>query len=81
MVHVGQALMRSVARGLTLQEPFFDHAFKRGLSTLRLPRYPVRTDAEQTAETVPDLWITYGDYLWATTTQFAEFKGMESLRS
>ena len=23
----------------------------------------------------------YGDYLWATTTQFVEFKGMESLRS
>jgi hypothetical protein len=22
----------------------------------------------------------YGDYLWATTTQFVEFKGMESLR-
>jgi isopenicillin N synthase-like dioxygenase len=23
----------------------------------------------------------YGDYLWATTTQFVEFKGMESLRT
>ena len=22
----------------------------------------------------------YGDYLWATTTQFVEFKGMERLR-
>ncbi len=22
----------------------------------------------------------YGDYLWATTTQFVEFRGMESLR-
>jgi hypothetical protein len=22
----------------------------------------------------------YGDYLWATTTQFVEFQGMESLR-
>jgi hypothetical protein len=23
----------------------------------------------------------YGDYLWATTTQFVEFKGMEALRA
>jgi isopenicillin N synthase-like dioxygenase len=23
----------------------------------------------------------YGDYLWATTTQFVEFRGMESLRT
>jgi isopenicillin N synthase-like dioxygenase len=23
----------------------------------------------------------YGDYLWATTTQFVEFKGMESIRN
>jgi hypothetical protein len=61
-----------------------------------LLRYPVRTDAEQTAQSDPsraDAEIRplpmdgasfepffYGDYLWATTTQFVEFKGMESLR-
>ena len=37
-----QALMRSIARSLTLAENFFDHAFDQGLSTLRLLRYPLR---------------------------------------
>jgi isopenicillin N synthase-like dioxygenase len=44
MERVCQALMRSLARGLSLEEHFFDGAFDRGLSTLRLLRYPVRTD-------------------------------------
>lgn len=44
MERVCQALMRSLARGLALDEHFFDGAFDRGLSTLRLLRYPVRTD-------------------------------------
>jgi len=33
MVHTSQALMGSIARGLTLREHFFDHAFDQGLST------------------------------------------------
>src|SRR6202042_2876134 len=40
------ALMQSIARSLNLEERFFDRAFHRGLSTLRLLRYPVRSCAE-----------------------------------
>ena len=49
MVYASQTLMRSIARGLGLEERFFDHAFEQGLSTLRLLRYPVRTDAAEAA--------------------------------
>lgn len=181
MEQVSQALMRAIARGLSLQEHFFDSAFDRGLSTLRLLRYPIRTDAAVWVEhgggrfyvngaphvdsgfltllaqdgvpglqarhldgawldvpptddglavnfgkvlerwcggrikatehrvigagrermSIPFFYVAradaeirplpvngaasfepflYGDYLWATTTQFVEFKGMESLR-
>ena len=59
MERVSQALMRAIARGLSLEEHFFDQAFDRGLSTLRLLRYPIRTDAEQTAKTDPNVWITH----------------------
>ena len=59
MEKVSQALMRAIARGLSLDENFFDAAFDRGLSTLRLLRYPVRTDAEQTAQSNPELWVTH----------------------
>jgi isopenicillin N synthase-like dioxygenase len=52
-------LMRAIARGLSLQEHFFDQAFDKGLSTLRLLRYPIRTDAEQTAQTDPSVWVTH----------------------
>jgi isopenicillin N synthase-like dioxygenase len=52
MEKVSQALMRAVARGLSLEEHFFDSAFHRGLSTLRLLRYPIRIDGEQ--------WVTHG---------------------
>ena len=61
MVHASQALMRSIARGLSLQEHFFSHAFDRGLSTLRLIRYPVRTDAVQAAEADPEVWVMHQD--------------------
>jgi isopenicillin N synthase-like dioxygenase len=61
MVHTSQALMRSIARGLTLQEHFFDRAFDKGLSTLRLLRYPVRTDTEQAAEADRDVWVRHHD--------------------
>lgn len=42
MEAVGQALMRSIARGLGLAETHFDAAFADGISTLRLIRYPAR---------------------------------------
>ena len=60
MEKVSQALMRSIARGLSLDERFFDQSFERGLSTLRLLRYPIRTDAEQTARSDPNVWVTHG---------------------
>jgi isopenicillin N synthase-like dioxygenase len=56
---VSRALMRAIARGLSLQEQFFDQAFDKGLSTLRLLRYPIRIDAEQTAQTDPSVWVTH----------------------
>ncbi|MBI1171326.1 isopenicillin N synthase family oxygenase [bacterium] len=43
MEAAGQALMRSLARGLGLPERIFDASFAQGISTLRLLRYPVRT--------------------------------------
>jgi isopenicillin N synthase-like dioxygenase len=46
MERVSQALMRSVARSLGLPERYFDASFDKGLSTLRLIRYPVREDGE-----------------------------------
>ncbi|QKC97187.1 isopenicillin N synthase family dioxygenase [Mesorhizobium sp. NZP2298] len=39
---VGNALMRSIARGLGLPETIFDPYFENGISTLRLIRYPLR---------------------------------------
>jgi isopenicillin N synthase-like dioxygenase len=51
--------MRAIARGLSLEERFFDQAFDQGLSTLRLLRYPVRADAEQTAQTDPNVWVSH----------------------
>ena len=59
MEQVSQALMRAIARGLWLEEHFFDLSFDKGLSTLRLLRYPIRTDAEQTAQSDPDVWVTH----------------------
>jgi isopenicillin N synthase-like dioxygenase len=59
MERVSQALMRAIARGLSLDEGFFDQAFYRGLSTLRLLRYPLRTDADQTAQSDPSVWVSH----------------------
>ena len=59
MEKASQALMQAIARGLSLDEHFFDSAFDRGLSTLRLLRYPIRTDAEQTAQSDPSVWVTH----------------------
>jgi isopenicillin N synthase-like dioxygenase len=59
MTQISQALMRSIARGLGLPEGFFDDGFDRGLSTLRLLRYPLRTDADEAAAIEPGVWITH----------------------
>ena len=59
MVHASQALMRAIARGMRLPEHFFDQAFDRGLSTLRLIRYPVRTNPDRAAEANPDLRVMH----------------------
>jgi isopenicillin N synthase-like dioxygenase len=59
MEHVSRALMGSIARGLGLRETHFDAAFERGLSTLRLIRYPVRTDLVQTAQSDPTVWVDH----------------------
>ncbi|HLZ98187.1 MAG TPA: 2OG-Fe(II) oxygenase family protein [Steroidobacteraceae bacterium] len=59
MERVAGALMRAIARGLSLEERFFDFAFERGLSTLRLIRYPVRTDLDQAADANTELWIEH----------------------
>src|SRR5260221_12787455 len=58
MEKVSQALMRAIGRGLSLEERFFDRAFDRGLSTLRLLGYPVRTDTELTARSDANVWGT-----------------------
>lgn len=60
MEKVSQALMRAIARGLSLEEHFFDPAFDTGLSTLRLLRYPIRTDTDQAARSDPGVWVTHG---------------------
>ena len=65
MEEVSRALMRAIARGLGLAENHFDAAFARGgLSTLRLIRYPVRTDAERVAAAEPGIWVDRGAERW-----------------
>ena len=59
MEMVAGALMRSIARGLGLPERFFDLYFERGLSTLRLIRYPVREDIDGTGDSDPQIWVTH----------------------
>jgi isopenicillin N synthase-like dioxygenase len=59
MEKVANALMRSIARGLGVPEQYFDAYFERGLSTLRLIRYPVRDDLDAAAESDLNLWVTH----------------------
>lgn len=47
MEETGAAIMRSVARGLGLEETIFDPAFANGISTLRLTRYPPRAEGNE----------------------------------
>lgn len=59
MVETSRALMHSIARSLNLAENYFDDAFDGGLSTLRLIRYPPRTDVRQAAEADPGVWVVH----------------------
>jgi isopenicillin N synthase-like dioxygenase len=59
MERVSRTLMRSIARGLGLEEHHFDGAFHQGLSTLRLLRYPARSAAELASCTDPGVWVEH----------------------
>lgn len=59
MERVCGALMRSIARSLDLEEHYFDAAFHRGLSTLRLVRYPTRTPEELATCSDPGVWVVH----------------------
>jgi isopenicillin N synthase-like dioxygenase len=59
MERTGAVLMQSIARGLKLPADSFADLFRHGLSTLRLIRYPVRTDLEAAARRQPGLWVTH----------------------
>ena len=57
MERVCQALLCSLARSLGLCDGYFDEAFRQGLSTLRLIRYPARSAAELATVADPGLWV------------------------
>ena len=57
MERIAATLMHSLARSLTLPAAYFDDAFRHGLSTLRLIRYPPRTAAELAAVSETSLWV------------------------
>ena len=59
MEQMAQRLLRSLARGLSLRPDYFDDSFRRGLSTLRLIRYPSRDAAELAAVQDPAVWVEF----------------------
>ena len=59
MEAVGNALMRSVARGLGLPETIFDADFDGGISTLRLIRYPLRDAKSGVDLSGPEFSVTH----------------------
>ena len=59
MEKVAQVLMRSLARGFGLRADYFDESFRRGLSTLRLIRYPPRDPAELATVQDPAVWVEF----------------------
>jgi isopenicillin N synthase-like dioxygenase len=59
MERVAEALMRSLARGLGVHSEYFDDSFRRGLSTLRLIRYPPRDAAELATVQDPAVWVQF----------------------
>jgi isopenicillin N synthase-like dioxygenase len=59
MERVAAVLMRSLARGLGVRSDYFDESFRRGLSTLRLIRYPPRDAGELAAVQDPGIWVEF----------------------
>jgi len=59
MERVAGTLMASIARGLGLPEQFFAAAFREGLSTFRLLRYPPRGAQELANCGDPRIWVTH----------------------
>ena len=59
MERVSEVLMRCLARGLGLRPDYFDESFRRGLSTLRLIRYPRRDAAELAAVRDPAVRVEF----------------------
>lgn len=59
MERVSEVLMRCLARGLGLRADYFDDSFRRGLSTLRLIRYPRRDAAELATVRDPAVWVEW----------------------
>ncbi|HEY2037275.1 MAG TPA: 2OG-Fe(II) oxygenase family protein [Steroidobacteraceae bacterium] len=59
MERVSGVLLRSLARGLGVRPDYFDDAFRQGLSTLRLIRYPRRDAAELAAVQDPAVWVEF----------------------
>jgi isopenicillin N synthase-like dioxygenase len=59
MIEISRALMHSIARSLHLADDFFDDAFRHGLSTLRLIRYPPRVDLQEAAAADPGVWVMH----------------------
>jgi isopenicillin N synthase-like dioxygenase len=57
MERVAETLMRSLSRSLGVPADYFDDAFRGGLSTLRLIRYPSRSAADLAAFADPGIWV------------------------
>ncbi len=59
MTQLSVAMMHSIARALSLPENIFDGAFDGGISTLRLTRYPVRSEASYAGTEQSEMWTTH----------------------
>lgn len=57
MERVSEVLLRCLARGFGVRPDYFDDSFRRGLSTLRLIRYPPRDAAELARVQDPAVWV------------------------
>jgi isopenicillin N synthase-like dioxygenase len=60
MEQLSQAMMHAIARALGLPQDCFDSAFRGGISTLRLLRYPVRPAASFDGVAPADVWTEHG---------------------
>jgi len=66
MEHLGATMMRAMARGLGLSETTFDDAFRGGISTLRLIRYPVRPETSFAGADQDKVWLEHKGQRWYT---------------